>query len=242
MIVDQLNSLRERVIKEFCDVMEFKAFTDLAYVLGSERAHQFPERHAFRIRYTEFAHTIGLSDKDIILNDLPNHFSQAKDGYLFSLVHQHQVALFEHFFFDILRLLVTNHPLHLPGNKKVEYSIILKADTKDDIVSSLIERELNELKYKSVKEWFEYLGDLVSGVGTSDTDIGKICEAKATRDLLVHNAGVVNHIYIQKAGEFARSAVGDVISVAGHYTRDVWVLFSSVLIAVIDNLIHEFEN
>lgn len=98
---------------------------------------------------------------------------------------------------------------------------------------------MNEIKYKSVGEWFAYLERLVSKCKFSDADLGKIAEAKATRDLLVHNAGIANKIYLQKAGQFARYKVGEEVGVDGDYTLDMWQLLSSVLITAIDCLIQQ---
>jgi hypothetical protein len=242
LLVDGLKSLRERVIQEFCGIMEFKAFTNLAYQLSSAHAKTLPLTNIFVIGYSDFAHSIGLPNKTVKPTELATHFERAMDEHFLSLVHQHQVALFEHLFFDMLRLLLSDQPLHLPSKRQIEYSVIVAAQTKDEIISALIERELNEIKYKNVGDWFEYLERLVSECRVSDTDIGRIAEAKATRDLLVHNAGITNQIYLQKAGQFVRFKVGDKVSVAGHYTLDTWQLFSSVLITAIDSLIQKFET
>jgi len=240
MIVERLKSLRERVVKEFCTAIEFKGFTILAYQMASEQAKALPSNNKYTIGYSEFAHSLGLLDKTVKSPELAVHFEHAKEQHFFSLVHQHQVALFEHLFFDTLRLLLTDQPMHLPGKRQIEYSVIVAAQTKDEVINAMIERELNEVKYKNVGDWFTYLERLVSGCRLSDTEIGRIAEAKATRDLLVHNAGIVNHIYLEKSGKFARSKVDEVISVDGDYTLDTWQLFSSTLITVMDCLIKKF--
>lgn len=243
MIVERLKSLRERVAKEFCRAIEFKAFSDMAYQMASTQAKTIPsDKNKFTIAYTKFAHSLGLSDKTINAHELAAYLDHAKDDHLLSMVHQHQVALFEHLFFDILRLLLTDQPLHLPSKRQIEYSVIVAAQTKDEIITAIIERELNEVKYKNLSDWFDYLERLASGCRISDKELGQIAEAKATRDLLVHNAGIVNQIYLDKSGKYARSKIGEMISVAGYYTRDTWQLFSSALITVIDCLIKKFET
>lgn len=240
MLIDSLISLRARVIKEFCAVMEFKAFTDLAYKFSADYTKTLSSEEQIVIGYSAFAHSLGLSDRTIKIIELPNHFTRAKDDHFLSLVHQQQVALFEDFFFDMLRNLLADQPLRLPSKRQIEYSVIVNSRTKDEIVSALIERELNEIKYKNVGEWFKYLKSLVSECSVSDSDLGRIAEAKATRDLLVHNAGIVNDIYMQKAGQCTRFNVGETVSVTGDYTLDTWQLFSRVLITTIDQLIKTF--
>lgn len=219
--------------------MEFKAFTSLAYQFAFAHAETLPRNGKFILSYSNFAHSIGLSDKEVNASELAVLFGEARDNHFLSLVHQHQVALFEHLFFDMLRLLLSDQPLRLPGKRQIEYSVIVAAKTKDEVICTLIERELNEIKYKSVGEWFAYLERLVSKCKFSDADLGKIAEAKATRDLLVHNAGIANKIYLQKAGQFARYKVGEEVGVDGDYTLDMWQLLSSVLITAIDCLIQQ---
>lgn len=242
MLADALKFLRERVVKDFCGVMEFKAFTSLAYQFAFEHAKTLPENARFIVSYSNFAHSIGLSDKTVSPPELATLFEEARNKHFLSLVHQHQVALFEHLFFDMLRLLLADQPLRLPGKRQIEYSVIVAAKTKDEIVSNLIERELNEIKYKSVSDWFTYLERLVSKCTVSEADLGGIAEAKATRDIFVHNAGVANKTYLQKAGPFARFKVGEEASVDADYTLEIWQLLSSVLISVIDCLIDEFDT
>jgi hypothetical protein len=242
VIVERLISLRERIVNEFCRAMEFKAFSDMAYQMASAQAKAIPsDKKKFIIGYSKFAHSLGLSDKTINAHELAVQLDHAKDEHLLSMVHQHQVALFEHLFFDILRLLLTDQPLHLPSKRQIEYSVIVAVQTKDEIITAMIERELNEVKYKNVGDWFDYLERLASGCRISDKELGQIAEAKATRDLLVHNAGIVNQVYLDKSGKFARSKIGEIISVGGDYTRDTWQLFSSALITIIDCLTKKFE-
>src|SRR5208283_2896715 len=223
--------------------MEFRALTNMAYHMASSQSKAIlSDKPALIIGYSDFARPIILPDKPLTHRELADYLEHAEEEYLLSMITQHQVALFEHFFFDILRIILTDKPLHLPDKKQIEYSLIFAAQTKDEIITTIIEKELNELKYKNVKFWFDYLERLVSGCNVSDNDLGTIAEAKATRDLLVHNAGIVNPTYLEKSGKFARSKAGEIISVAGNYTFDTWHLFSSALITIIDYLIKKFET
>jgi len=242
LLVDALKIFRERVVKQFCAVMEFKAFTDLAYQVTSKQANTMPpDWPSFVIGYSTFAHSFGLSDLTIKAKELPTHLTRAKDEYLAPLMFQNQVALFEYLFFDMLRLLLVDKPLHLPSNRKIEYSEIFDAQTKEEIIGAMVDRELNELKFKNVQEWFLYLEKLVSDCKTSACDQEHIAEAKATRDLLVHNAGVVNDIYLKKAGNHARYKIGENVHVGGDYSRDIWQLLLSALLGSVDCLISKFE-
>ena len=68
------------------------------------------------------------------------------------------------------------------------------------------------------KQYLEYLG-LVIGRKLSNEIVKHFCEICATRDLLVHCQGKINKTYINKAGGFARGAIGDFVVVDEKYFK-----------------------
>ncbi|MDY6865374.1 MAG: hypothetical protein SVY15_05310 [Halobacteriota archaeon] len=115
MLVDRLKLIRERTIDGFCAVMEFKAFTDLAYIKASQYAKELPTQEPYVIGYSDFAPSLGLPDKVVSPNEFLGFLEKAKETHLFPFVHQHQFTLFELLFFDILHVVLSHHPQHLPS-------------------------------------------------------------------------------------------------------------------------------
>ena len=147
--------------------------------------------------------------------------------YLASSTFQQFVSLFEDFFFDLLRLWLATYPFRL-SNKQIEFGMVLEAPDKSAITLAVVDKELNELKYKRVKDWFEYLESIVDlGCPTPD-EIEKIAEIKASRDILAHNKGVANAIYVSKAGNHARYKDGEQLEIPEHYHRESWQLIKKV--------------
>lgn len=240
--VESLNQLRERAISEFCFSMDFKAFTGLSYKFAIEHAAHEAPGTIFHIPYSRFVDQFTTESKAINLASFPEEIAKIRDRHFLPLVHQHQVAVFEYLYFDLLRILLLNQPKHLSQNKKIDFGAILAAESREAIIQILIDKELNETKYKRTKEWFDYLESMVSKCKVSDNEIGQITEAKATRDLLVHSAGIVNQTYFDKSGKFARSVtIGEQISVTGTYTADTWKTMASVIVQLVDILINVFE-
>ena len=60
-------------------------------------------------------------------------------------------------------------------------------------------------------------------------EIDRIAEAKASRDVLVHNRGVANISYESKAGNLARYKAGQRIEISEHYHRETWDLIRKVI-------------
>lgn len=157
-----------------------------------------------------------VSESDLV------HLSQdyvAK--YLAEMTFLHFVALFENFVFDLLRVWLAAYPQRL-AKRQIEFRTVLEAADKDAVTQAVVERELNELRYRRLDEWFEYLEGLVKlGCPTSD-EIGTLAEIRATPDILVHNNGIANAVYLSKAGDRARCAEGRALKVPERYRRQSW--------------------
>lgn len=62
----------------------------------------------------------------------------------------------------------------------------------------------------------EYFRKALS-INISDDEWNKWYEIKATRDIIVHNLGIINETYIEKAGVSSRGNLGDAIRVDTSY-------------------------
>lgn len=237
LLKDTLENHRKRIVESFREAMEFKAYTDLAFHLASEFSQHPSMNYQFVLGHSDYGSHLGLVDTEVLVPDLPKTFLPIKENYLLSFVHQNQVSLFEHLFFDLLKIMISHQPQSLSGKKQVDYSTVFEAESKEALIGKLIEKELNEIKYKNVCEWFGYLYKIASIPELPKDELEKIAEAKASRDILVHNAGVINQVYIQKSGNASRFSIGEKIDISGCYTRDVWALLSKSLLIVIDAVI-----
>lgn len=149
-------------------------------------------------------------------------------GYLLPASFQQFVSLFEDFFFDLLRLWLTAHPSSL-ARKQLELGTVLKAPDKDAIVLTVVDKELNELKYDRLAEWFVSLDKLVKlGCPTPD-EIEQLAEIKASRDILVHGKGIANSTYLAKAANRARYNDGEQLEIPEPYHRETWEMIRKVV-------------
>jgi hypothetical protein len=161
---------------------------------------------------------------EVTEGDLVNRYARYRITYVHGLGFVQLTTILESFVFDFLRLLLTNDPRHLAQKKQIEVGVVLAAADKDAIVWLIVERELNELKYDRPRAWFDYLNRIVNlGCPTQD-EIERVAEMKAARDLVIHNAGIVNAIYLDKAGSKARYALGETVVIDRAYFDDGWKL------------------
>jgi hypothetical protein len=174
-------------------------------------------------------------DEQVLLGQAQRYVTD----YLMASTFQHFVSLFEDFFFELLRSWLAAYPANL-SKKQVEMGAVLKAPDKSAIILTVVDRELNELKYERLADWFQYLHRLTKlGCPTAD-EIEELAEIKASRDILVHNNGIANATYVSKAGTLARYKDGEKLEIPEHYHRVSWETISKVVrdvsVAAIDKL------
>lgn len=141
---------------------------------------------------------------------------------------QQFISIFEAYFFDLLRLWLLTYPGSLKA-KQIDFKMVLDAPDKDAITQYVVNKELNELLYERPSGWFAYLeGKARLNCPTPD-EIEQIAEAKAARDVLIHNQGVAGKQYETKAGNFARYTDGQRIEIPQEYHQQTWELIRKVV-------------
>jgi hypothetical protein len=102
------------------------------------------------------------------------------------------------------------------GDRKVSLDEILEAPDLNELISGIIERRLTSVFYASPQQYFGYIEQVLAFELPEDikTDYA---EVKATRDVLVHNSGIVNSLYIRKAGAKARAPKEELIPLDDRY-------------------------
>jgi len=146
---------------------------------------------------------------------------------------QHFIAIFESYFFDLLRLWLLAYPQSLSG-KKVDFKTVLELPDKEALTLYVVNRELNEVLYERPAAWFAYLEEKVKLGCPAAEEIDRLAEAKATRDVLAHNRGIVGKSYVAKAGSLARFKIGERIDLSEPYHRAVWELLCKLVEDVSD--------
>jgi hypothetical protein len=148
--------------------------------------------------------------------------------YLMSSTFQHFVSLFEDFLFELLRYWLATSPGNL-SKRQIEMRAILNAPDKIAIILTVVDKELNELKYERLADWFAYLDRLTNLGCPTKVEIENLAEIKASRDILVHNNGIANATYVSKAGILARKKDGEKLDIPDQYHRESWEVINKVV-------------
>lgn len=218
-LADDLQTLRERVVTELTSAYDYYADT----------------KSAWRIVHRSIATGHTFIVRNMTTGTITTHADLANRarGYIAKEVvestFQQFISIFEGFYFELLRLWLTAYPQSL-GKKTASFKSILELPDKAAIVDSVIRRELIEIVYDRPTEWFAYLNVKVQlGCPTPD-EIEQIAEAKATRDIFVHNGGIANQMYQSKAGAKARFQPGQRMDIPEHYHRQTWELVHKLVL------------
>ncbi len=175
------------------------------------------------------------TDSVVREGDLPRLAQEYVTGYLAEATFQHFVSLFEGFLGGFLRLWLNAFPHGVKEksekqDKQVRLETVLKCSSKAEIIATLVDEQVHRLQYKSLPKWFEYVEKRVHlGCPTND-EIERLTEIKATRNILVHNKGIANAIYVDKDGNpRARVSVGEKVEVREDYHHESWQLIKQVI-------------
>jgi hypothetical protein len=217
-LADDIRALRDHVLADLNSTHDYYTDTKIAWRI----VHKVVQAgHTFSIRNT----TTGTVTTQA---ELASKAQRYVTEQLAEATFQQFVSIFENFFLDLLRLWLMSYPQSLSG-KKVDFQVVLDAPDKDAITLLVVNKELNEILYDRPLGWFKYLEDRAKlGCPTPD-EIDRIAEAKASRDVLVHNRGVASRTYESKAGRFARYKDGERIDIPEHYHRETWELIRKVI-------------
>jgi hypothetical protein len=120
---------------------------------------------------------------------------------------------------------------------KVGLSALLAAADLGALVRSLVERRMNGVLYERPARWFGFLSRITGIKCPTKDEIARITEAKASRDVLVHNRGIVEHQYLAKAGSLARFKEGERVEIDLQYHNDIWELLRKVVTDVADAVV-----
>src|SRR5438105_1592048 len=88
--------------------------------------------------------------------------------YLSTFTFRQFVSAFEVFLFNFLHRLLLHNPWQF-AKSQLEFEVVLKAGDRDEIISGMILKQLNELKYDTLREWFVAVEKAVNlGCPTAD--------------------------------------------------------------------------
>jgi hypothetical protein len=149
-------------------------------------------------------------------------------AYLATFTFRQFVSDFESFFFAFFHRVLQHNPWQF-AQSQLTLKAVLEAKDRDEIIAAVILKQLNEVKYEKVRDWFGALNKAIELGCPADEEIAALAEAKASRAILEHNLGIANDVYVRKAGKKARAAAGEPIEIDDTYHLESWRLLKKVI-------------
>ncbi|BCL33896.1 hypothetical protein NSMS1_03430 [Nostoc sp. MS1] len=150
------------------------------------------------------------------------------------------VALFDAFLTDAFAAVLIERPEALKSKKQLTYDKILELQQKGELVEFMARREINELSYKSMADQSDYYKAKFNiNLADSGVYLAALIEIRARRNLLVHNNGVVNDIYIEAVKQ-TKYNLGDRVEITFDYWNKCKERLNSVANFVHKSIIEKF--
>ncbi|MBF8267369.1 MAG: hypothetical protein HW388_877 [Dehalococcoidia bacterium] len=135
-----------------------------------------------------------------------------KEPLLASLVFCRSVEDFETYVAALLALIFQKRPETLKSSRTVRLETVLSYSTMTDFIGAEAERRVQEMSYLGLDRLSEDLEESLGfGLFTSAEDLTRAVRITATRNLLVHNRGIVNRVFLSRVKDTPRK-LGDKIS------------------------------
>ncbi len=217
-VTDDLRAIAERADRELDAVHDFFEHSKIVW-----RSFQILVDQGHRVS-AENPATGTRIDQDGLVHLAPQYTRE----YLAVFTFRQFVSVFEGFLFDFLHRLLLHNPWQF-SERQLNFGTVLRAVSREEIVSGVILRQLDGLKYEHLREWFAAVNKAVQLDCPAEDEIDALAEIKAARDILEHNAGVVNEVYRRKAGKRARYGVGDRVELDDAYHLESWRLIKKVV-------------
>ena len=181
------------------------------------------------------------------VRDITQIFNDALDYQFFYAIIAYLVAQVEAFMSDTIRLVLNFDPRRLKTKiqgidhvKKINVDEIVDASCREKILSNIIDKELLNIFYSCPKAQIDYFKKVL-GVNLDQEIMNRWIEIKATRDIIVHNNGIINDIYIMKAGDKCRGSRGDRIIVNKKYFESSATIMKQIVGKISTQLQKEFK-
>jgi hypothetical protein len=223
-ILEEADRIQKELSRELFDILDFNKLTTDSYKIKTESDSRYVEY----FKQTNPSHVESLIRIIDEQKDKINRYPRVvlKMGFIYG------ISQYEAFWSDIVRLIFKiNYREFLNSNKTVTYEFLLGINDKKTIIENLIDKEVMLFGYKSIDEQFETLntkynlnfeeehGENKWMEFPNAINYGKIRETFSTRNLILHNRGTINSIYLNLNSD-SEYKLDEVREISESYLRD----------------------
>jgi hypothetical protein len=121
---------------------------------------------------------------------------------------------------DCIRLILIQYPKKIGAKRTIALSTIFECPSLVAVHFAAVSALINELSYKSPREFAEVASEIFGFNILEIPAYHHFIEIKATRDVYIHDRGLANSVYCNKAGSHARVTQGQALPMNPKYFLD----------------------
>jgi hypothetical protein len=232
-VKDSTESLDERVAQ----------YTEIRCYLRRVKAGEVVERPR---RPGESVHTVTTDEKglDRFIKGADNLLAayERHSGMLLEMAFIYLVSIYEAYIQDVFGAVLLRKPEALRSKKQLTYEKILELQESGRLLDYLVEREVHELSYRSVRDQVNYYRDKFKiDLEASGVPIEVLVEINAVRNLLMHNKGVINHVFISLVPK-SNAFIGHRFIISNSYWLDLVEALNRIAAYARDAIIEKFDG
>ncbi|GAL65147.1 hypothetical protein [Algibacter lectus] len=200
-LLEEANLIEKELAKELFGILDFYKLTTNSYKTNTKLNLSFVENYKKKNKQDNQFISQVINNENEKMNRYPNIV--LKMGFIYAVAH------YESFWSDIVRLIFkVNYRKFLNSKKTVTYKFLLDINDKKTIIENLIDKEVKDFGYKNINDQFESInenykfnfeeeeGENKWMESPNAINYSKIGEIFATRNLIMHNRGIVNRTYL----------------------------------------------
>ena len=133
------------------------------------------------------------------------------------------VSRAEAFLQDALSIVASEYPqkLSILADKNgIPLDLFLESVERDDVIRRFVAFKCEGLMFGKPSDYLDKAAKVLS-IELDDEIVKDFIEIKASRDIIIHNSGVINKLYVEKAGDRRRGEIGDELVIDRSYFRHV---------------------
>jgi len=224
-------------------IRTIRSLNDLYVLIGlmSQALEEMQELAANEPDEIEFEAPSSNQESTIVTRDakeLSRLLQKARDRSIYEQFLISAAALTEDYLQSTLKVAFDWFPEKLAFNvegkdieKNVPLNTVLKATSIDEILDSVIRRKLLLVFYGSPERYFDYVQSVLS-IEIENELKESFAEVKAARDIIIHNSGIANEVYLLKARKKARADIGEHLPIDEAYFKSTIQMMKKLTMSV----------
>jgi hypothetical protein len=158
-------------------------------------------------------------------DDIGNVFMAQHDRGIFETHIVSMVSRTEAFLQDAVSIVACAYPnkLSILADKGgIPLDLFLQSEERDDVIRRFVALRCEGLMFGKPSDYLDKTAKVLA-IELDEDIIKDFIEIKASRDIVIHNSGRINTLYVDKAGDRRRGDTGDELEIDRDYFKHVLI-------------------